>query len=382
MKHLASLFSGILILFSSTSLAIDFSRVNIAWQYDVNSALSMSHRVVDEDGAISIFLRIETDTLSRWKYQFLVQDGYEEEKHRQIDPLSIDTLAFRADFAIFKIQLPAVEENLLVIKTFKVENYYYYDIGLRIGTLSYPSIYPADSKGLPIFENYISRSGYRWMGSSSFHAIQYLESFSFADPPMADMKPLAPNAKKDTSFVFSDSVSFVDDFFYVIREDSSASTGVVVLKEPPYFPEYRQLQELVESMLYITNESERKSLTNSRNIKQSFDSFWMNNFNTKARARSAIRKYYNSVEAANLKFTDFKPGWKSDRGMILIVFGMPDEVYRKGSLEEWYYDSGDTFEFTIISSFFAPRTYTLRRSKELEETWYQQIAAIRRGFNE
>ncbi|MEQ9007818.1 MAG: GWxTD domain-containing protein, partial [Ekhidna sp.] len=69
-----------------------------------------------------------------------------------------------------------------------------------------------------------------------------------------------------------------------------------------------------------------------------------------------------------------------DRGMMYIVFGRPNEVYRTGNSEEWFYDEGPAFEFTIISTFFAPKTYSLRRSKDLEEQWYTQIAAIRRGI--
>ena len=88
------------------------------------------------------------------------------------------------------------------------------------------------------------------------------------------------------------------------------------------------------------------------------------------------------MKQANHLFTDFKAGWKTDRGMMYIVFGRPDEVYRTNSLEEWYYDTGEAFEFSVISSFFAQRTYTLRRSNSLEDLWFNRIAAIRRGINE
>lgn len=96
----------------------------------------------------------------------------------------------------------------------------------------------------------------------------------------------------------------------------------------------------------------------SKNPKESFDSFWMNTYSTKSRARNAIRKYYNWIENANTLFTDFKPGWKTDRGMMYIVFGKPNEVYRTGSLEEWYYDDGSAFEFTIISTFCTQNLFT------------------------
>ena len=376
------LFSTILLLFSFSILAINFSRVNIAWQYDVNAELKMTHRIIQSQGTITVFVRIESDSLETWSLDYLVQNGYESENHRNLTLKSSDTLSYDRGSINLRLIFPVVDENLMVIKVFKTDQFYYYDIPLKIGTLSFPSIYPVDSDGFPIMSTYISKLDYSFQGSDGFHAIQYPEKFLPADPPMADMKPLTTNVPSDTSFVFKDSIDLVRGKFYVIRSDSNASTGITVMRMPPYYPEYRQLRELVESMLYITSDPERKSLINSKNLKQSFDSFWMNNFATKSRARGAIRRYYDWVEQANRLFTDFKPGWKTDRGMMLIVFGIPDEVYRTGSLEEWFYDTGEAFEFSIISSFFAPRTYTLRRSKELEDTWFQHIAAIRRGFNE
>lgn len=377
MRRRDSLLCLFTILIGFAAHAINFSRVNVAWQYDLNFDVKMAHRVVNAGDGVIVFLKVNSDSLSNWTYEFLIQDSYESETHKNIEP-TIDSLLSTANQVMLRLTLPEVEEGLLVIKFSKPENFNYYDIPLKIGTLSFPSIYPVDESGLPIFEKYINRSGFSWKGNDTFVATQYPEAFPPADPPMADMKPLAPQVDLDTSFVFGTEVSFVENKFYNVLKDSSVSLGVTMLRVPPYFPQYRQLGELVESMLYLTSEQERKSMIKSRNPKQSFDSFWMNTYSTKSRARSAIRRYYNVVEQANILYTDFKPGWKTDRGMLYIVFGRPDEVYRTGNSEEWYYDRGLAFEFTVISTFFAPKTYALRRSKEFEELWFTQIATIRR----
>lgn len=377
--NMRQLFFG-LFLCSINAMAIDFSRINVAWQYDPNSPVKLAHRVVTENSAISVFLQLEVDSLSKWDVEFLTQAGYESEEHEHVEPKSIDTLLSERGNVLLKLRFEEDIKELLVVKIFRFEQFFYYDIGLRNGTISFPSIYPVDAQGLPILTNYINRSGYRWVNSDYYFVMQYEERFGTADPPMADMRPLAPSLTLDSSFAFVDSVSFQDNYFYTVLEDSSAASGVTVVKVPPYFPEYRQLRELVETMFYITNEPEKKSLINSKDLKKNFDSFWINNFNTKPRARNAIRRYYDSIEEANRFFTDFKAGWKTDRGMMYIIYGKPDEVYRTNSLEEWYYDSGHAFEYSVISSFFASRTYTLRRSKELEDTWYGAIAALRRGI--
>ena len=377
------LFAGLLILMgTSLSFGIDFSRVNLAWQYDLGFEVQMSHRVVQDEEGIQIFIRVSSDSLSSWQYNFFVQRGYEAEEDRALISYQIDTLRDSKKEVFLKMKIGRPTEGLMFVEFHKSESSYYYDINLKVGNLSFSSIYPVDKSGFPILENYINRSGYSWKGSESFIAMEYSEAFPPADPPMAEMKPLAPRVDLDSSFVFKDSVSFEENHFYTVRKDSLATVGLTILRVPAYFPKYRQLGELLDAMLYLTSEQEKKSIIKSSNPKKSFDSFWMNTYSTKSRARNAIRAYYNRVEKSNLIFTNFKSGWKTDRGMIYIIFGVPDEVYRTTNSEEWYYDNGDAFEFTIISSFFAPKTYSLRRNNGLEQLWYSQIAAIRQSINE
>lgn len=379
-KHFTILFI-ILLTGNTSALAIDFSRVNIAWQYDLLFPVQMDHRVIENAEGITVFLRVQSDSLNNWTYEFLLQKGYTSESERSVEP-AIDTLRQSSNEVVLRIDVGMVEENLLIVKFYQPEEYFYYDVGLKIGSLSFPSIYPVDTTGLPIFERYIHRSDYTMTGSDRFLVMQFPEQFTPADPPMEEMKPLAPQVAADTSFMMSGDSSLSTGYFYTFLKDSIATVGVTVLRMPPYFPEYRQLGELVEAMLYLTSEPERKSLLNARNLKKTFDSFWMNTYSTKSRARTAIRRYYNLIKRSNRLFTDFKPGWKTDRGMMYIIFGKPNEVFRTANSEEWYYDDGKAFEFTIISSFFAPRTYGLRRSREFEDLWFTQLATIRRSINE
>ncbi len=376
------LIGGLVLFASYFSFGIDFSRVNVAWQYDLSFEVQMSHRVFQDEDGLHVFLRIVSDSLNNWQYEFLVQGSYEAETHRSFIPFSIDTLVNRENEVFIQIDLKEIKENLLVLKFSQPEQFYYYDVPLTVGSLSFPSIYPIDQNDLPILKNHIHRSGYSWVGSGSFLAMKYEEAFQPADPPMDDMKPLVPQVNIDSSFIFRDSVLFEENYFYVVREDSLATVGVTILKVPAYFPKYRQLGELVEAMLYLTSEQEKKSILKSKDLKKSFDSFWVNTYSTKSRARNAIRAYYNRIEKSNLLFTDFKPGWKTDRGMMFIIYGLPNEVYRTTNSEEWYYDNGNAFEFSVISSFFAPRTFTLRRNNDFEQLWYSQIAALRQSINE
>ncbi len=368
-----------LLLLSFSAMALDFSRINVSWQYDPQAEIQMQDRIVQNGDSLTIFIRFRFKEAADWDIDYLVQPNYSSEGHKKLKSFKLDTLLSDPQSFILRLSFKKPNENLLVVKIFQEGAFYYYDIRLKNGSLSYPSILLIDGDGLPIFDNFLNTSKFSWIGSEQFHATEYIENSEPADPPMASMKALAPSILPDSTFEFSDSVTFTDNNFYVIREDSNALSGVTIVKVYPYYPEYKLLGELATSMHYILNEPERKSLRNSRNLKESFNSFWIKTYTTKFRARNAIRNYYNWIEQANKRFTDFKQGWKTDRGMIYIVYGVPDEVYRSDSEEEWFYDEGPSFEYTILSTFFSPETYALRRNLSHQKSWFEFIAAMRRG---
>ncbi len=377
-------FFGIILLgiVSFTSLAIDFSKVNIAWQYNPTFDVAMKHRVYQDEGGLHVFLHIKTASLSNWDYSFLVQNSYESETHDTLNFLHLDTLLHSENSVLVRLNLSNIEKSLLVLRFSKKEKIYYYDINLKIGNFSASSIYPMDKNGMPLLKNFISQSGTSFARNTSFLVTKYKDIFLPADPPMADMKPLFPQIISDTTFVVTDVFSLEENNFYTVLKDSLATRGVTVLRVPPYFPKYRYLNELVETMLYLTNEKEKETLLKSQNLRHSFDSFWITTYLTKAKARKSLRNYYKKIETVNKLFTDFKPGWKTDRGMMYVVFGLPAEVYRTKNSEVWHYNNETRFEFTIISSFFAPQTYSLRRKKEYESLWYKQITTLRENINE
>ena len=41
-----------------------------------------------------------------------------------------------------------------------------------------------------------------------------------------------------------------------------------------------------------------------------------------------MEEYFQRVEYVNEHFSGWQPGWETDRGMIYILFGPPDEIQR------------------------------------------------------
>jgi hypothetical protein len=81
-----------------------------------------------------------------------------------------------------------------------------------------------------------------------------------------------------------------------------------------------------------------------------------------------------------LYFTSYKEGWKTDRGMTYLVFGLPDEINRNGQYEVWTYKSINAkFTFIRTGSVFDPDYYVLERNKRFSETWYYTIDQWRKS---
>ena len=89
-----------------------------------------------------------------------------------------------------------------------------------------------------------------------------------------------------------------------------------------------------------------------------------------------MRSYFRRVELANRYFTSYKEGWKTDRGMIYIIFGKPDTVFRFNDREVWDYKNDRleiSFTFSRSSSLFDPDNFVLIREKKYENAWYEMI---------
>ena len=63
-------------------------------------------------------------------------------------------------------------------------------------------------------------------------------------------------------------------------------------------------------------------------MKLEVDKFWLENARNVDKGKSLVSAYYNRVEAANLFFSSYLEGWKTDRGIIYVVLGPPSQVTR------------------------------------------------------
>ena len=170
---------------------------------------------------------------------------------------------------------------------------------------------------------------------------------------------------------------------YFIQSDSSSNTGISVRVTDDSYPKPGKIESLVAPLIYITTKAEYLELQAAENKKKSFDKFWLEQTKSEAAARNHIKAFFQRLSWSNRIFTSYKEGWKTDRGMIFIIFGLPIEAHRYPDREEWIYQksNGDQVIFTFLKvpNIFSEQHYELIRRNDYDSYWFAAIEDWRKG---
>jgi len=106
---------------------------------------------------------------------------------------------------------------------------------------------------------------------------------------------------------------------------------------------------LNEDVIYIISDEERKAFRNLQtdDERQEFiEGFWMRRDPSPDSQENEYKEeHYRRIAYSNERFASGIPGWKTDRGMIYITFGPPDEIESHpsgGTYERPYEEGGGT----------------------------------------
>ena len=217
--------------------------------------------------------------------------------------------------------------------------------------------------------------------------IHYFDhKFDAALPPMAKppSKPSQPFGKKSTYQVsLFQVVALREEGLYLMYSDSTRQ-GLTLRIQDDTFPKPSSLEDLTEAMVYLATKEEYEGIINSGSQKAQFDEFWLYNIKSPDKAKTTIRNYYKRVKEANTLFTNYKEGWKTDKGMIYIIFGLPTKVFKENNKETWIYDKTFelphiSFKFIPVNTAFSNEHYVLERSPEHKSIWFRAIELWRKG---
>lgn len=172
--------------------------------------------------------------------------------------------------------------------------------------------------------------------------------------------------------------------FYHVKTNNDSKDGVTFFVYEPTFPKIKNAEQMILATRFIMAKKEFDNCMSASDKKQAIDNFWLEIAGNNDRARELIKKYYSRVQEANKLFTSYQEGWKTDRGMIYIVFGAPNNVTKRKYGEMWTYgENGNTnsiyFQFTKVINPFTDNDYSLERSETFKLPWYQAVDLWRQG---
>jgi len=219
------------------------------------------------------------------------------------------------------------------------------------------------------------------------------------DPPsmLVPEKTLDYEPERVVAIHYSDTlpIMFPREGIYLFTTGRNLKEGYTFLNLGESYPAMTTPQVMIKPLVYLASRNEIEDLASSLKPKLALDEFWIKCGGNIDKARELIRIYYTRVLYSNYYFTSYKEGWMTERGMIYIIYGPPDKVYKTSEGESWGYSKSKTksswgsrysvaedylfFNFKKKNDRFSDNDYFLSRSETLVTFWDQAVASWRKG---
>ena len=248
--------------------------------------------------------------------------------------------------------------------------------------------------GLPFLRNYINMNErFTLLSEQNSENIINVRVFkpniSIPRPPMVEDKNRVEGLRADTLYKLSmnngesGALEINDQGFYHFYTEGSSAGGYTVFKFTSDYPYITTAMQMIMPLRYISSGSEFKALYNAKNKKKAVNDFWIKLSGDEHRAKNMIKLFYNRVQNANINFAADREGWMTDRGMIFIIYGAPDVVYRDSGMETWQYgnyknNKAMTFNFYKVKNPFSNSYYVMQRDESYRISWIKAIEVWRK----
>lgn len=207
--------------------------------------------------------------------------------------------------------------------------------------------------------------------------------FVNAPPPALDAPPdssFTVQVGADGRFTFTAAAHG----FYHFRPDTASKEGYTLFVPVDNYPEITTAGAMLPPLRYITSSKEWEAITTAPDVRKEVERFWLDAAGSRDRARAAIAAYYGRVESANRYFTSYTEGWKTDRGLVHIIFGTPTTIRKDDKGETWIYGDESNlmslaFTFRRRQEPFSDNDLVLQRDGQLKGAWYRNVESWRNG---
>lgn len=181
-------------------------------------------------------------------------------------------------------------------------------------------------------------------------------------------------------------LSLKETGLYVLTQDpSNVKDGYGFLVADSRYPRDTNPESLKEALVYMSTSKEAENITGFASGKDGMDMYFLNLAKGDQNlAKKIIRTYYTRIEEANKIFTNYKEGWKTDKGMVYVIMGPPARVQRNRQREVWLYSQNRNTSEIIYTFYkkpnvFSDQNYELVRYPEYSAFWYPYVEAWRTG---
>lgn len=254
---------------------------------------------------------------------------------------------------------------------------------------------PLDTNGIPLFEDRLPPGTSVRLQSEAFagtllHVAHYPPFDQLPPPVFAEASPPALNVPPDSTFLlpippagrFPFTIGSTGSWHF--RPDTASNAGYTLFMAPEGYPAITTATDMVAPLRYITSQKEWETFAKAPDQRKEVERFWTDAAGNRQRAREAIAAYYGRVETANRYFSSYTEGWKTDRGLVYIIFGPPTTIRRDPAGETWIY--GDeanlmslVFRFVARNDPFSTNDLVLQRDPQLKSAWYRNVESWRNG---
>lgn len=248
--------------------------------------------------------------------------------------------------------------------------------------------------GIPSMDLFLRGEGPFVLKSQALSAyeldvVAYEADFKMPMPPMfTDTPPSFVGKKSTLSPILRDEsgVYLVDcpEGKVCVLKDEVNGYQLPLRRVRTGFPGGRDIEDLIQVLRYITTREEYDAMINAEDQRAAFEEFWLRCAGSRERAKLLIAEIYKRVEESDRAFSAHVDGWRTDRGIMYIIYGPPSVVLRERDKEVWYYGNDNSenpleMVFRRVNNPFSDTDLRLERSLAFKSSWYIALDAWRSG---
>jgi GWxTD domain-containing protein len=209
---------------------------------------------------------------------------------------------------------------------------------------------------------------------------------------------LKPEPDTTLAFRYSDTLALMlpAKGVFMCKTDRKLNEGYTFFNFGTSFPSMTTPEDMIEPLEYIASPDEMLALRTNSKPKVALDNFWIACGGNIEKSRELIRIYYMRALYANYYFTSYREGWRTDRGMVYMIYGPPDKLYKNSGEESWGYKRAEVktgwgtryhvtqdylfFNFKKLDNKFSDNDYFLSRSETIVTYWDKAVSSWRKGI--